>query len=72
MTLCSVATRYQVLPRNNLCLGHYLLVVPGHAYKYSTKNALHHGTMLRDVRMENLMAVLNPHKLKLLSKGGKL
>lgn len=45
------------------------LKISGHAYKYSTKSALHHGTLLRDVDLETLSTVLNPSKHKLQSKG---
>lgn len=43
--------------------------ISGHAYRYNGRNALHHGTLLRQVDMQTLEAVLNPSKEKLQSKG---
>ena len=38
--------------RNDIVLGS--TKISGHAYKYNNENALHHGTLLREVSMENL------------------
>jgi lipoate-protein ligase A len=38
--------------RNDIVLGP--TKISGHAYKYNNENALHHGTLLREVSMENL------------------
>lgn len=53
--------------RNDIVLGP--TKISGHAYKYSMHNALHHGTLLREVDMDTLKAVLSPSKAKLQSKG---
>ena len=45
------------------------LKISGAAYKLSPPRALHHGTLLIDVDMGALSALLNPNKLKLQSKG---
>jgi len=43
--------------------------VSGAAYKLAPPRALHHGTLLINVEMTALSALLNPNKLKLQSKG---
>lgn len=49
--------------------------ISGSAFKINLGNkkfgpkALHHGTLLLDVNMDNMMRYLNPNKLKLISKG---
>lgn len=53
--------------RNDIVLGE--TKISGHAYKLNNHSALHHGTLLRDVSMETLQAVLSPSKAKLQSKG---
>ncbi len=53
--------------RNDIVYGD--MKISGHAYKFTSRNALHHGTLLREANMDVLKSVLNPHKEKLLSKG---
>ena len=53
--------------RNDIVFGD--TKISGHAYKLNNVNALHHGTLLREVDMTTLTAVLSPSKAKLQSKG---
>jgi lipoate-protein ligase A len=46
-----------------------LVQVSGSAFKREKGTLLHHGTMLINLDMKALQNYLNPHKLKLLSKG---
>ncbi len=43
--------------------------ISGSAFKVGKDRAFHHGTLLLDVNMNALSNYLNPHKLKLASKG---
>ena len=66
-SLESFGINAEIKGRNDIVFGG--AKISGHAYKYSKDNALHHGTILRDVDMDVLGKVLNPSKVKLQSKG---